>query len=636
MSGDLGATTWSYDGAGRVTHVDAPAGPISYGYDDAGRRESMTLPTGTIDYDYFDDGRLSAVTDPSGTYGFTYFADGRLQTLSRPNGVITTDGYDAAGRLTSVTHRKGAAVVAAFTYTLDASGNRTSMTTAGATETYTINELNQLTRVDLPGGSSIAYTYDLAGNRRTKTAGGVTTTYGYDDASRLTSAGAATFTYDAEGNRLTGGGSTFTYDELGRLSGVSGGGLSLTYQVDGDGLRSGSTTGGTTRRYLWDRGTPGGQLLSDGVATYLQAGSELLAQATGGSTTYPLGDALGSVRAITDGAGTVVGTAGYDAFGARTSPTGVSSAFGFAGSYTDASGLPYLRARSLDPATGVFLSTDPMRPGAPGVVGYNPYSYVANNPTTWTDPNGMTAITSSVPIYARIAATIAAELALGAATAAAILRFALILALPVGIVCSMACDVALPPWDIPWGPRPGAEPLPGTDKLIDYLTKLRGLTQAAAEEVVKACARFVALGLLGGPDLCTGDRLPIYVSGGQDQPNSTFHIGIAALLMGKSLTLHQGMNPDRAAGLPHKWYDQVRFQPNACSNRGSDWCDEYPFWSTVEGGKTASLMPVPDKEGQKQGGVLGALYNVCLTGKADKAFLVLPVPLAPSTFACVP
>jgi hypothetical protein len=36
----------------------------------------------------------------------------------------------------------------------------------------------------------------------------------------------------------------------------------------------------------------------------------------------------------------------------------------------------------------MFLSTDPVRPGASGVVGYNQYSYVGNNPTTWTDPSG--------------------------------------------------------------------------------------------------------------------------------------------------------------------------------------------------------------------------------------------------------
>ena len=47
-----------------------------------------------------------------------------------------------------------------------------------------------------------------------------------------------------------------------------------------------------------------------------------------------------------------------------------------------------LRARELDPTLGRFLSADTVQPNAPGSQGYNLYAYVANNPTTWTDPNG--------------------------------------------------------------------------------------------------------------------------------------------------------------------------------------------------------------------------------------------------------
>jgi RHS repeat-associated protein len=64
---------------------------------------------------------------------------------------------------------------------------------------------------------------------------------------------------------------------------------------------------------------------------------------------------------------------------------------------TGAGGPIHLQARVLDTATGQFLSPDTLRPGAPGVVGYNEYTYVANNPTTWIDPTGH--ITAST--YAR-------------------------------------------------------------------------------------------------------------------------------------------------------------------------------------------------------------------------------------------
>lgn len=41
----------------------------------------------------------------------------------------------------------------------------------------------------------------------------------------------------------------------------------------------------------------------------------------------------------------------------------------------------YLRARYLNASLGRFLSTDSVQPNAPGTQGYNPYAYVANNPT---------------------------------------------------------------------------------------------------------------------------------------------------------------------------------------------------------------------------------------------------------------
>ena len=94
------------------------------------------------------------------------------------------------------------------------------------------------------------------------------------------------------------------------------------------------------------------------------------------------------MRGLTDAAGAVVGTGDFDVFGAASSQSGIGTSFGFAGQQTDPTGLLFMRARYMDPATGAFLSPDPVRPGAPGVVGFNQYTYAGNNPTTWTDPTG--------------------------------------------------------------------------------------------------------------------------------------------------------------------------------------------------------------------------------------------------------
>ncbi len=127
----------------------------------------------------------------------------------------------------------------------------------------------------------------------------------------------------------------------------------------------------------------------NGSTSYVQANGAQEAIASGNTTSYPLTDALGSVRGVTDSTGTLTGSTDYDAFGAVRSQTGTSLALGYTGQLTDPStGFIDLRARQLDPTLGRFLSADTVQPNAPGSQGYNLYAYVANNPTTWTDSSG--------------------------------------------------------------------------------------------------------------------------------------------------------------------------------------------------------------------------------------------------------
>jgi hypothetical protein len=51
--------------------------------------------------------------------------------------------------------------------------------------------------------------------------------------------------------------------------------------------------------------------------------------------------------------------------------------------------------------------------------------------------------------------------------------------------------------------------------------------------------------------------------------------------------------------------------------------DEYPYASTIEGGKGAIVAYVPEKENSIQGGYLSILYA---TLKDGEGFLVIPVP----------
>jgi RHS repeat-associated protein len=105
------------------------------------------------------------------------------------------------------------------------------------------------------------------------------------------------------------------------------------------------------------------------------------------TTTYLHHDQLGSIRLITDAAGstTTATTQTWDPYGNQVSTTGsLTSPFGYAGEYTDPeTSLQYDRARYYDPTTGQFLSSDPL-----DAVTRQPYSYANDNPLNFIDPTG--------------------------------------------------------------------------------------------------------------------------------------------------------------------------------------------------------------------------------------------------------
>jgi RHS repeat-associated protein/uncharacterized repeat protein (TIGR01451 family) len=387
----VGTTALSYDNADRLTSAASPQGTVGYAYDAAGRRTSLSLPGGhSATYAYDAAGLLASLTDSSNAVTtLTRDADGRITGIARPNGVSTAYTYDGAGRMTGIKDTaSGGAVLAQFGYTLDANGNRTAETSTAGTTSYTLDAAQRLTGVTYPDGTSAAYTYDAAGNRLSQTTPSGTTAYTYNAAGQLTSAGATSYTYDADGNVVAAGGNTYAYDWNNELVSASVGGTASTYAYDATGLRV-SAGGGVSGSYLYDRTSGIPQLVGDGTNAYLRSDTgELLSQQSGTTTTYPLTDALGSVRATTDAAGTVIGSTDYSAFGTPRVTSGIQGPIGFAGQQTDSTGLQYLLARYYDPSSGRFLSQDSLLQGGPGTQGLNRYAYAGNNPANVTDPTG--------------------------------------------------------------------------------------------------------------------------------------------------------------------------------------------------------------------------------------------------------
>lgn len=264
---------------------------------------------------------------------------------------------------------------------LPASGNPATQFTYGYDRLY---RLTSVTGADGPR----SYTYDPAGNRLTKVAG-PSTAFSYDRADRILSAGATAVTVDANGNTTAKGADTFGFDQANRMTAATVSGASEAYSYDGDGTRfSRQVAANPAMRYVSDVAAGLPTTIDDGARKYVYGLG--LEYAVSGSVieTYHT-DRLGSVRALTNAAGTVTATYRSDEWGVSTASTGGSTQpLGFTGEPRDGTGLTYLRARYYDPGMGRFASRDTW-PGSDAVPqSLNRFGYVTSNPVTHADPSG--------------------------------------------------------------------------------------------------------------------------------------------------------------------------------------------------------------------------------------------------------
>lgn len=339
---------------------------MAYAYDAANRLATVTdWHSQVTTYAYDDANRMTSVTLPSST------------------GVVSTYSYDNADRLTGISHDKGGTTLASVSYTLDAVGNRTQRVDQQGTHSYSYDDLYRLTSVTYPGPTTTSYSYDAFGNRTQLVDGSGTTAYSYDDASRLTTvtppspAPAVSYTWDNNGDLTARGSDSFSWDYEDRLTSATVNSVTTSFAYRGDGLRDSRTTGGVTTTFTWDVNGGLPVVLDDG-AQYVY-GLGLVSQVAGANTYYYLADGLGSTMKTVDSSGTVVNAYTYDVFGTVTGSSGSqSNELQFAGQQTDPTRLQYLRARYYDPATGRFISAEPM--ALDPSFADNPYAYSGGVP----------------------------------------------------------------------------------------------------------------------------------------------------------------------------------------------------------------------------------------------------------------
>ncbi|MBK8255998.1 MAG: hypothetical protein IPK82_25440 [Polyangiaceae bacterium] len=437
---------------GKIHHVKSIDAEKTYTYDKLGRVESVSLAvtgsspamTGAIGYDAF--GRVETLTYPStkssapfavvqeyDTHGFTrkvrdrnsdltYWQltgvddAGRFAQEQMGNGVSTTHRtyFTAQQRLKSITTENAAGLVQSLEYEWDARLNLKSRTDdlqpQHTTERFRYDALERLTcsyfsaQEDVSAPCDWSYQYAPNGNLTYKSDVGALE---YNDPTHphgATTAGGGAYQYDATGNQTARPGGVnvvYTAFDLPRTITQPNGEISFGY--DGDQKRVRKTTATNETLYfadLYERVKGAANALTERF--YVRSPERVIAIVTRGGSkpgvSYVHIDHLGSVDVLTDADGKVTERRSYDAFGQRRNPEwGApipasfpdSTSLGFTGHEDDGGiGLVNMKGRMFDPKLGRFLSTDPIVQDWTFSQAWNPYSYVFNNPLTYTDPSG--------------------------------------------------------------------------------------------------------------------------------------------------------------------------------------------------------------------------------------------------------
>ncbi|NQZ11383.1 MAG: hypothetical protein HRT35_29880, partial [Algicola sp.] len=288
------------------------------------------------------------------------------------------------------------------------------------TENFSYDNMNRLVAANVVGGAQQTISYDLMGNILTKT--GLSGTYQYGGSCNgvtagphaVTSAGGQSYCYDNNGNQISGNGRTLQYSVFDKPVDISKGSHNTQFgygparhrfkRTDIDNEKAETTT----THYL---GNVEVITRPTGVVEYKRAinGGVIVTTRSNGTSDvrYLHKDHLGSIDMITDESGLLVQSLSFDAFGKRRDTLSWDqfadpyfqlanindilniTTRGFTGhEMLDQVGLIHMGGRVFDAHLGRFLQADPIIQAPTNSQSYNRYSYVLNNPLSYTDPSG--------------------------------------------------------------------------------------------------------------------------------------------------------------------------------------------------------------------------------------------------------
>jgi RHS repeat-associated protein len=429
--------SYVYDALARpqtVTYTTDTTYQVDYAYNTQGKLDTFTYPTSTAGYRLalkyiYQNGMLKQVKDANATTVFwqanSINAFGEVTQFALGNGIVANRAYDAVtGWLTSIQAGVGGGTTTqneAYSYDLMGNVALRQNINAGQAESLCYDgryRLDHTTSTTVCGSpASLQMSYDAMGNivNRTDLASGLTPwMYHPTKKHAALQAGNSSYAYDANGNSATRNGQPVTWTSYNYPSVINDIGKSVSFSYDPNRLRYKqiyvNPTANETTMYV------GGFLDKVTVGTtvvwrhYIRVGNSLVAIMTrpsvgSNATWYVLEDHQGSIAKILDSAGATYVSESFSPFGTRRDPTNWSSTtpcpdlgaiagitrIGYTGQEAVGGvsmGLNHMNGRVQDAFTGRFLSADHYISNQYNNQSYNRYSYVNNNPVTFTDPSG--------------------------------------------------------------------------------------------------------------------------------------------------------------------------------------------------------------------------------------------------------
>jgi len=423
-----GTTKYTYTVGGKFYTEDGPftSDTVTNTWDNR-LRVGMDLqqPTGvwTNQFGYDAAKRLTNVTSPAGAFGYTFVgqASRLTQKLSLPNTSYITNSYDGNARLLSTTLKNSSGTILnSHSYSYNPANQRTQQVfNAGSTVNYTYDPIGQLKVADSATAiEDRGYAYDTAWNLNRRTNNLAVTTFTVNNLNEVTKVGTKKYHYDGNGNRVdiredlpwygyddenrlivveddgSGWRTEFTYDGTGRLRErreYTGASLTSTTRYVYDGWRViQERDGNDTPTVSYTRGTDlSGSLEGAGGIGGLLARSHGYSSGNWSTHNFYHADGNGNVAYLVNSSQSLAAKYRYDPYGNTISSSGslaAANTYRFSSKEIHVnSGLYDYGYRWYDPNTQTWLNRDPI--GELG--GLNLYGYVGNAPIDWMDPFGL-------------------------------------------------------------------------------------------------------------------------------------------------------------------------------------------------------------------------------------------------------